>query len=88
MKTTEKDFLDVRYGDLPEGVEDRIVVEIVCNLDFRERLLLLFRPLSVTVLVDCEKKPGKTKAISHAWASRWRWFWEPNGGICYEAKAE
>lgn len=70
-------------ANLPEGFADRLFVNAEVHLDWRERLLLLFRPLMIRVECDCAVSPGRTRAVTKAWAARWRWPWEHKGE--YEA---
>lgn len=56
------------------GYQDTIMVNALVKLSWKERLLLLFRPLSIQVRVDAENVVGKTNATTIAWASRLHWW--------------
>lgn len=72
-------------------VYDCIVTRTKFRLTLMDRLLLLFlwRPLSVHMRVYTEFQPGMVRgADEHAWATRWRWPWQPTGATAEIVKDE
>lgn len=73
--------------DAPSGwkAADKIIVQVEARLDWKDRLLVMIgRPVGLTVRVYCENRPGKTESNSDVWAWRIVWPWLKNRG--YEAK--
>ena len=70
-----------------QGFTDRIFVAHTQPLRFVDRVLLLFRPVCVSVIIDCENEVGTTLARSTVWAARWRWPWQHEGALEASRKA-
>ena len=75
----EAAYLRARYSPIPDEFADRIIVSVEAHPSWLERMLLLFRPLLVEVMIDCEHEPGRVVSMSHVMAARWVWPWAGRG---------